>query len=202
MAVPEQGGQERTRANAWAGPSRKGPIKFERVKGSTCRVRVDTNDQLWPIKMLDALGTDNPQLQSFLIDQVVASFPGAGPTEHRDPGVVVKAANTAAAILAGIHPRDEIEGMMVVQMIAVHNMAMEAMKLAMLPDQTLLHKDSCVSCATKMLRTFTAQVEALRRHRGGGEQKMTVEHVHVNQGGQAIVGSIGVNGLQNQEKCG
>ncbi len=42
----------------------------------------------------------------------------------------------------------------------------------------------------KLLRTFAAQVEALQRHRGKGQQKVTVEHVHVHAGGQAIVGSV------------
>jgi hypothetical protein len=40
------------------------------------------------------------------------------------------------------------------------------------------------------LRTFTAQVEALQRYRGKGQQKVTVEHVNVNAGGQAIVGAV------------
>jgi hypothetical protein len=34
------------------------------------------------------------------------------------------------------------------------------------------------------------QVEALNRHRGKGQQKVTVEHVHVHKGGQAIVGAV------------
>jgi hypothetical protein len=34
------------------------------------------------------------------------------------------------------------------------------------------------------------QVEALHRYRGKGQQKVTVEHVHVNAGGQAIVGTV------------
>ena len=33
-------------------------------------------------------------------------------------------------------------------------------------------------------------MEALNRHRGKGQQKVTVEHVTVNAGGQAIVGSV------------
>ena len=41
-----------------------------------------------------------------------------------------------------------------------------------------------------MLRTFALQVEALQRYRGKGQQKVTVEHVHVHAGGQAIVGAI------------
>ena len=40
------------------------------------------------------------------------------------------------------------------------------------------------------LRTFTMQVEALQRYRGKGQQKVTVEHVHVHAGGQAIVGAV------------
>ena len=33
-------------------------------------------------------------------------------------------------------------------------------------------------------------MEALNRHRGKGQQRVTVEHVHVHQGGQAIVGAV------------
>jgi hypothetical protein len=33
-------------------------------------------------------------------------------------------------------------------------------------------------------------LEALDKHRRGGNQKMTVEHVHVHEGGQAIVGNV------------
>jgi hypothetical protein len=33
-------------------------------------------------------------------------------------------------------------------------------------------------------------LESLNRHRGKGAQKVTVEHVHVHEGGQAIVGNV------------
>jgi hypothetical protein len=45
-----------------------------------------------------------------------------------------------------------------------------------------------------------AVLEALKRHRTGGEQKVTVEHVHVHGGGQAIVGHVehrGEGGAKN-----
>lgn len=38
------------------------------------------------------------------------------------------------------------------------------------------------------------QVEALQRYRGKGQQRVTVEHVHVHQGGQAIVGAVTAGG--------
>jgi hypothetical protein len=43
-------------------------------------------------------------------------------------------------------------------------------------------------------RTFAGEVEALKRYRTGGLQKVTVEHVTVNQGGQAIVGNVAGRG--------
>lgn len=33
-------------------------------------------------------------------------------------------------------------------------------------------------------------MEALKRYRSGGEQKVTVQHVNVAEGGQAIVGNV------------
>ena len=33
-------------------------------------------------------------------------------------------------------------------------------------------------------------LEGLNRHRGKGQQKVTVEHVHVHAGGQAVVGMV------------
>jgi hypothetical protein len=46
----------------------------------------------------------------------------------------------------------------------------------------------------KLARTLAAQVEALKRYRSSGEQAMRVEHVTVNNGGQAIVGNVASGG--------
>ena len=44
--------------------------------------------------------------------------------------------------------------------------------------------------AARLLKAFTLQEEALRRRRGGNQQHVRVEHVHVNEGGQAIIGNV------------
>ena len=51
-------------------------------------------------------------------------------------------------------------------------------------------QDSAQTAFNQLARTFAAQVEALKRYRSGGEQKMTVQHVHVADCGQAIVGNV------------
>jgi hypothetical protein len=38
--------------------------------------------------------------------------------------------------------------------------------------------------------TFTGQMEALRKYRTGGEQKVTLLHVYINEGGQAVVSTV------------
>jgi hypothetical protein len=40
------------------------------------------------------------------------------------------------------------------------------------------------------MRTFAMQVEVFRRLRNGGQQYVRVEHVHVNDGGQALIGNV------------
>jgi hypothetical protein len=44
--------------------------------------------------------------------------------------------------------------------------------------------------ASRLQRTYATQVEALRRLRNGGSQFVRVEHVHVNEGGQAVIGNV------------
>ena len=46
------------------------------------------------------------------------------------------------------------------------------------------------SAAARLLRAYAIQVEALRRLRNGGSQTVRVEHVHVNEGGQALIGNV------------
>jgi hypothetical protein len=49
-----------------------------------------------------------------------------------------------------------------------------------------------LSQANRLSRTYATLLEALNRHRGkGSQQKVTVEHVHVYPGGQAMVGVVG-----------
>ena len=52
----------------------------------------------------------------------------------------------------------------------------------------------------KLCRTYSAQMEALRKHRNGGKQTVVVQHVNVNDGGQAIVGNVETGGRGNGEK--
>lgn len=51
-------------------------------------------------------------------------------------------------------------------------------------------QDSAERAFNKLARTFAVQLAALKRYRSGGEQKVTVHHVTVNEGGHVIVGAV------------
>ena len=107
---------------------------------------------------------------------------------------------TAAAGLAGIGPRDELEGMLGAQLIAAHSAALECYRRAMIPDQTFEGRRESLTQANKLSRTYVTLLEALNRHRGKGQQKVTVEHVHINAGGQAIVGTVHPTSASRESK--
>jgi hypothetical protein len=64
----------------------------------------------------------------------------------------------------------------------------------MVPGQTFAARDMNLKHAAKLMALYAQQVAALNKHRGKGQQKVTVEHVHVAAGGQAIVGNIETSG--------
>ena len=90
--------------------------------------------------------------------------------------------------------------MIAAQLLAAHNAAMECYRRAMLGEQTFEGRREALSQANKLSRTYSVLLDALNRHRGKGQQKVTVEHVHVHSGGQAIVGMVERPALDNSSK--
>ena len=119
--------------------------------------------------------------------------------QNSSPEEREKQATATVAALMGIAPQDELEGMMAAQLIAAHNAAMECYRRAMIGEQTFEGRRENLAQANKLSRTYAALLEALNRHRGKGQQKVTVEHVHVHAGGQAVVGTVGVGPAQKIE---
>lgn len=124
------------------------------------------------------------------------------PQVRSDPERATNDINGALSAMNGIAPRDELECMLAAQMVAIHMASMESARQAATSD-TPEHRAMNLKQAGQLMRTFTQQLEALNKHRGKGQQKMTVEHVHVHDGGQAIVGNVqggeGVNSKNGEQ---
>jgi hypothetical protein len=133
------------------------------------------------VALMRALGTTDFDFYSGLINQLLNA--------SKEKEASERGTNFMLSVIKGIEPRDQIEAMLAAQMAAVHMASMTfARRLAHV--ETIPQQDSASNAFNKLARTFAAQVEALKRYRSGGEQKMTVQHVHVAEGGQAIVGNV------------
>jgi hypothetical protein len=136
-----------------------------------------------------AFGTTEPRVASILLNSLInAACDGTSshPPSEKDVNGVLAAVHEIGA-------NDEIEAMLAVQMVATHFAATRALRRLKGSDM-VSQQDSNGNLAVKLLRTFAAQTEALQRYRGKGQQKVTVEHVHLHTGGQAIVGSVSQSG--------
>ncbi len=102
--------------------------------------------------------------------------------------------NYSFAAVHSLAPRDGLEALLAVQMVGVHSLAMKFLAIAALEGQTTAGIELSTSRADRLLRTFTTQVETLKKYRSKGEQHCIVEHVHVHSGGQAVVGSVTAGG--------
>lgn len=120
------------------------------------------------------------------LDGIISQLANAA-TVGKNPDL--GAINFALAVVKGIDPRDQLETMLAAQMAAIHLATMTfARRLAHV--ENIPQQDSAERALNKLARTFTTQMETLKRYRTGGEQKVTVHHVTVNEGGQAIVGTV------------
>ena len=137
--------------------------------------------------LMEAIGTADLDFADGLIRQLADA-------ERRGYKVDERALNFMLAMIKGIEPRDQIEAMLAAQMAAVHNATMTFARRLNNVDN-IPQQDSAERTFNKLCRTFVAQVEALKRYRTGGQQKVTVEHVNVHAGGQAIVGSVAAPGV-------
>ena len=118
----------------------------------------DTADlPLWAARMAQALGVDDPWLMDTLLNQVAGCLPSAPAKAASAPA---KAASVAVAAVQSVGPRDGVEAMLAVQMAATHTVAMRMLQRAALEQPSLEVYDSLVNRATKLLRTYTMQVEA------------------------------------------
>jgi hypothetical protein len=93
-----------------------------------------------------------------------------------------------ASLLKGYYPMDPIEAMLLMQMSDIHR---TAMRFAQRLDEAeyIGEREMVERALNRLARTFTAQIEALDRHRTGGAQTVSVQNLSI-RGGQAIVGNV------------
>ncbi|CAA7620408.1 conserved hypothetical protein [Candidatus Terasakiella magnetica] len=153
-------------------------LVIEQTKPGVVRTSADhPNHEVWQAAMCDTFGTSDFLMANEMLSQVMNAV------HHKGASAPVNQAelNAALAMIHGIAPRDATEAMLAVQMVAAHHAALECLRrsMEMGPSQIdFFQKFS--NTATKVLRIFPSQMEALKRYRSKGEQRVVVQHQHVN----------------------
>ena len=136
-------------------------------------------------RLMNAFGITSIDLAERLMTQII----NATHLQSSNEPISAENLNAALAAVTGIAPRDEAEAMLAAQMVGVHWLAMDLLRKA--NDRALLNDAG--NLAVKLLRTYTAQLEALKRYRSAGEQRVVVQHQHVNV--TADQAAVQVNGV-------
>jgi hypothetical protein len=155
------------------------------LKDKAGTAQVSTDHPLPPLGqtlVMQAIGVTDADLFDGLLAQMVnASTQGQTPDE--------RGLNFMLAVIRAVEPKDELEAVLAAQMAAVH-MATMTFARRLNHVENIPQQDSASNAFNKLARTFAMQMEALKRYRTGGERRVTVQHVTVNDGGQAIVGPM------------
>ena len=138
----------------------------------------------------DLFGTDDDQLANGLLSHCLkplSDHESNGDTPSADERIFM------LAIISDLKPNDAVERMLAVQMATTHVATIRAGNW-LSRAESLPQGQAHSTAYSKLARTFTAQAEALRKHRTGGKQTVTVQHVNVSDGGQAIVANVQTGG--------
>lgn len=144
----------------------------------------DGEAKLWWDKLKSVFATRSSAFVDASMHQLFAAarLPGGGISEI---GV-----NAAIATIQAAAPKDEVEASLAVQMACTHAAAMAVLGRLGGGYGSERRVAALGTAAARLLKAYAAQVEVLRRLRHGGHQYVRVEHVHVSDGGQAMIGNL------------
>jgi hypothetical protein len=168
-------------------PARRPPVRLKLQRADAYEAQTgppEGEGEGWWTRLKEALGTVSSDFVSASLLQIQAAA--------RSPyGTISETAmNAALAMIAAAAPTNEIEGALAVQMACTHCAAMAILSKLDSGFGSERRVAAFASAVARLMKTFAMHVEVLRRLRSGGQQYVRVEHVHVNDGGQAIIGNV------------
>lgn len=138
-------------------------------------------------ELSEALLANSQVIETIKLQEVISILwqPKSMNAEERDAKLI-----KALDLLKSIAPTDGIEAMLALQMLGTHEAALTCLNRATREDLPMASRDRALSDSQKLMTLYLKQVNAINKHRAGGQQKMVVEYVNVENGGQAIVGNL------------
>jgi hypothetical protein len=160
-------------------------VKLRWLKAGTFQAYPpDGEKQLWWDRLSGALGTASSDFVNAAMFQLQQA------SQLHCGGISDVAVNAALAMIEAAAPQNEVEAALAIQMACTHTAAMSVLARFGSGGGSERRVAPLANAAARLLKAYSIQVETFRRLRHGGDQHVRVEHVHVADGGQAIVGNV------------
>jgi hypothetical protein len=160
--------------------SRRRHFDVDRILEKASQAHLDRSVEFERVS--EALGTRDTDFVWGLIIQII----DAVGEYHQGEAI-----GFALSVIKEQRPRDHLERMLVAHAVVAHLAAMRfAEDLSPGLNFEVAQRDFALKAATSFSRLFASHLSALKQYRSGGEQRVTVRHVSVSDGAQAIVGNV------------
>lgn len=162
-------------------------VRFE-DDGTLATGNSHADETLGILLLMRALGLESTAEYTLFKKQIFGMVKCDATGEH-----IQRDVNEIVGLIAAHKPHGITEAMLCLQMVAVHLAINKAMMQVVNADHGEVRIANS-DVVNKLTRTFTMQVDALKRHRSKGrEQRVVVEHKHYNYvapGAQAVFGDV------------
>lgn len=108
-------------------------------------------------------------------------------------------AKTTKAIIEALDPADSTQLLLAAQLASMHKLSQKLLSQAY-NSQRLDHIQIFINLAVKTSNVFNQQISVMQKLKCGGQQKVVIEHVSVNNGSQAVIGTINTSTSDKNDK--
>lgn len=165
------------------------------INANNCQGTPEEKNDLIASVLSEASGSKDMPFSLELMRQYVSVQAGNGLLDK-----IENASNSFLSSMVSLQPQDPIEGMLLTQILSLHTLGMSCTARAACIENSNLNVDRNVNNLTKLLRLQHETIETLNRYRRKGTQQVIVQHVNVNDGGQAVVGTFQQGGGGSSKK--
>lgn len=136
--------------------------------------------------MREITGSNSSEYSGHLFTQLIM----ANQSQTDNLSRFTATANAYKEALLEMKPKDIIEGQLITKMLVQHDIAMKYMSILTNTETTPKLHEMTINRLAKITRLYNESLDTLNKYRRKGEQRVVVQHVNVENGGQAIVGNV------------
>ncbi len=138
----------------------------------------------------EVFGIKGDAIKERFMYQLALVFPTKGPLKEEGVESMKRVWLASKAILSQIKPQSALEAMLSIQVLALHNMAIECTGRFFAEGQRYDVKQDYLRQVVKLSRTYADLFRVLQASQGQGPSQPKIGTVNVNDNAQAIIGDV------------